>query len=175
VPASDQASHPDSATYRHWLIEEFVDRGIVTDRKDLEVRTNFDHESVREVDIAELVASDFAAYTFAERNRAWLKIPPNTPFEVRPRLDLTSSRLESREGVLKPVHFLKVSHHGSHNGTPADDVFEAILPAAPPDNRSRRRSSRPGRTLHLPRHTALSDEHQARGAGDPAIDPEPPG
>lgn len=43
----------------------------------------------------------------------------------------------ARVGVLKPVHFLKVSHHGSHNGTPADDVFEAILPAAPPDNRKR--------------------------------------
>ena len=42
-----------------------------------------------------------------------------------------------RQGMLKPVHFLKVSHHGSHNGTPADDIFEAILPAAPPDNRQR--------------------------------------
>ena len=30
--------------------------------------------------------------------------------------------------VLKPVHFLKVSHHGSHNGTPADEIFDAILP-----------------------------------------------
>src|SRR4029450_7230714 len=43
----------------------------------------------------------------------------------------------AREGVLKPVHLLKVSHHGSHNGTPTDDLFEAILPATPPDNRPR--------------------------------------
>ena len=43
-----------------------------------------------------------------------------------------------REGVLKPVHFLKVSHHGSHNGTPEDDVFEAILPKPAPDDRKRR-------------------------------------
>jgi beta-lactamase superfamily II metal-dependent hydrolase len=41
------------------------------------------------------------------------------------------------KGVLKPVHLLKVSHHGSHNGTPTDDIFEAILPAAPPNNRPR--------------------------------------
>jgi len=43
----------------------------------------------------------------------------------------------NREGVLEPVHFLKVAHHGSHNGTPADEVFEAILPEVPPDARAR--------------------------------------
>lgn len=42
-----------------------------------------------------------------------------------------------REGVLKPVHFLKVSHHGSHNGTPEDDVFEKILPKTATDPRKR--------------------------------------
>jgi beta-lactamase superfamily II metal-dependent hydrolase len=51
--------------------------------------------------------------------------------------EIRSWRTMAREGVLKPVHLLKVSHHGSHNGTPADDIFEAILPAAPPDNRPR--------------------------------------
>jgi beta-lactamase superfamily II metal-dependent hydrolase len=51
--------------------------------------------------------------------------------------EIRSWKTMAREGVLKPVHFLKVSHHGSHNGTPSDDVFEAILPAAPPDNRPR--------------------------------------
>jgi hypothetical protein len=43
----------------------------------------------------------------------------------------------NREGVLKPVHFLKVSHHGSHNGTPADGIFDAILPPVAPDGRKR--------------------------------------
>ena len=51
--------------------------------------------------------------------------------------EIRSWKTMAREGVLKPVHFLKVSHHGSHNGTPADGVFEAILPAAPPENRPR--------------------------------------
>lgn len=32
-------------------------------------------------------------------------------------------------GVVKPVDFLKVSHHGSHNGTPSGDILEALLPA----------------------------------------------
>jgi hypothetical protein len=43
----------------------------------------------------------------------------------------------NREGVLKPVHFLKVSHHGSHNGTPEDEIFDAILPKPAPDAKKR--------------------------------------
>jgi hypothetical protein len=40
-------------------------------------------------------------------------------------------------GVLKPVHLLKVAHHGSENGTPQDAPFDAILPQQPPDTRDR--------------------------------------
>jgi beta-lactamase superfamily II metal-dependent hydrolase len=40
--------------------------------------------------------------------------------------------------VLKPVHFYKVGHHGSHNGTPSEEILEKILPARPPDDRPRR-------------------------------------
>ena len=32
------------------------------------------------------------------------------------------------KGALSPVHFLKVSHHGSHNGTPSESILEEILP-----------------------------------------------
>ncbi|MGU3497628.1 hypothetical protein [Mycobacterium sp. C31M] len=42
-----------------------------------------------------------------------------------------------RESVPAAVHFLKVSHHGSHNGTPADAKFDAILPETAPDDRPR--------------------------------------
>src|SRR3712207_7480481 len=38
----------------------------------------------------------------------------------------------SREGVLEPVHFLKVAHHGSHNGTPDGEILDAILPPRRP-------------------------------------------
>ncbi|HEX9687681.1 MAG TPA: hypothetical protein VGB47_01260 [Thermoanaerobaculia bacterium] len=51
--------------------------------------------------------------------------------------EIRSWQTMNREGVLKPVHFLKVSHHGSHNGTPEDDLFEAILPKKAPDKRKR--------------------------------------
>jgi len=89
VLAADKASHPDSSTFREWLIQEFLTRGIGRSPDDLEVKTNFACDFLRGVDIADLVASDFAAYRFAERNRAWLNIPPDTPFVVRPRLELT--------------------------------------------------------------------------------------
>lgn len=29
----------------------------------------------------------------------------------------------------QPVHFLKVSHHGSHNGTPSHDLLDQVLPS----------------------------------------------
>ena len=38
---------------------------------------------------------------------------------------------------LEPVHFLKVSHHGSSNGTPGEDILEQILPGTPIDERDR--------------------------------------
>ena len=57
-------------------------------RKDLDVKTNFDRKSLLGIDIAELVAS-IRGLRVRPAHRAWLKIPRNTPFEVRPRLDLT--------------------------------------------------------------------------------------
>lgn len=49
--------------------------------------------------------------------------------------EIRSWKTMRREGVLKPVHFLKVAHHGSHNGTPDGELFDAILPAHAPDDR----------------------------------------
>jgi beta-lactamase superfamily II metal-dependent hydrolase len=43
----------------------------------------------------------------------------------------------SLQVALKPVHFLKVGHHGSHNGTPSDAVLDRILPIEAPDQRKR--------------------------------------
>jgi beta-lactamase superfamily II metal-dependent hydrolase len=42
-----------------------------------------------------------------------------------------------KRGVLHPVHFLKVGHHGSWNGTPPPELLEKVLPEAPPDDRPR--------------------------------------
>lgn len=38
---------------------------------------------------------------------------------------------------LRPVHFLKVSHHGSRTGMPDDEAFDALFPLNPPDDRPR--------------------------------------
>jgi hypothetical protein len=35
----------------------------------------------------------------------------------------------AKVGLLGPVHFLKVSHHGSHTGMPPDDILDQVLPA----------------------------------------------
>jgi beta-lactamase superfamily II metal-dependent hydrolase len=51
--------------------------------------------------------------------------------------EVRSWKTMQREGVIKPVHFLKVSHHGSHNGTPEEEIFDALLPAHPADGRPR--------------------------------------
>jgi len=55
-------------------------------------------------------------------------------------------------GQLKPVHFFKVSHHGSANGVPPADLLEAILPAQAPDDRQRQAvvSTYPGTYQHVP-------------------------
>jgi beta-lactamase superfamily II metal-dependent hydrolase len=42
--------------------------------------------------------------------------------------ELASWSMMAEHGVLKPVHLLKVGHHGSHNGTPPDTVLDALLP-----------------------------------------------
>jgi beta-lactamase superfamily II metal-dependent hydrolase len=43
-----------------------------------------------------------------------------------------------KRGLLGPVHFLKVGHHGSHNGTPGGELLDTILPLPAPDGRPRK-------------------------------------
>lgn len=106
VLASDEASHPDSSTQRQWLTDEFVSRGIVSTPDELDVRTNFSHRALRGLNIDELVASDFVAYAFAQRHSGWLNIPADTPFEVRPRLDVTKKYFhKDGSGLLREVLF----------------------------------------------------------------------
>jgi hypothetical protein len=41
------------------------------------------------------------------------------------------------QGMLQPVHFLKIGHHGSHNGTPPLALLEKVMPIKSPDKRAR--------------------------------------
>ena len=51
--------------------------------------------------------------------------------------ELGSWSTMDRLGVLRPVHLLKVGHHGSRNGTPPDSVLEQLLPLVRSDPRPR--------------------------------------
>ena len=49
-----------------------------------------------------------------------------------------SWRTMDKEGMVGPVHFLKVSHHGSATGLPPTEILDKLLPATqPPAKRSR--------------------------------------
>jgi beta-lactamase superfamily II metal-dependent hydrolase len=51
--------------------------------------------------------------------------------------ELRSWRTMERQRQLRPVHFVKVGHHASHNGTPDERVLERILPLRRHDARRR--------------------------------------
>jgi len=51
--------------------------------------------------------------------------------------EVRSWKTMHKHEVIKPVHFLKVSHHGSHNGTPSGEILETLLPAVPEDDNKR--------------------------------------
>lgn len=50
--------------------------------------------------------------------------------------ELGSWRMMQQQSVFKPVDFLKVSHHGSHNGTPDGAILDAFLPKAGANKRT---------------------------------------
>lgn len=89
VLASDEASHPDSDLMRDWLKDEFVTRGIVKDASALSVSPVVERPDVSVLHVEDLIVSDYAAYQFAQAEREALGIPAETPFDVRPRLDVT--------------------------------------------------------------------------------------
>ncbi len=76
-------------------------------------------------------AKNNTSVVFTLKWKGWTLLFPGDA-EVR------SYKEMQKEGVLGPVHFLKVGHHGSHNGTPPDDVLDVLLPPVPPDDRPRR-------------------------------------
>ena len=66
-------------------------------------------------------AGNNSSVVFSMEWRGWRLLFPGDAEE-------RSWKAMNREGVLKPVHFLKVSHHGSHNGTPDEGLLDKILP-----------------------------------------------
>ena len=102
ILAADQASHPDSGQEREWIVEEFVRRKIVAHADELQVATNWHASELERVDLETLAESDWAAYEFANRHRAFLGIPPGIPFQVHPRL--RASKLYYHRDGQRPIH-----------------------------------------------------------------------
>ena len=102
-------------------------------------------EGVRDSDFADLLsfraASSFANLFHIDRAandssivfefewRGWRLLFPGDAEE-------RSWAFMEAQQALRPAHFLKVSHHGSHNGTP-DAVLSEVLPEIPADARDR--------------------------------------
>jgi hypothetical protein len=105
IIASDQAAHPDAPDGRRWICDEFVRRRIVADADALDVAPPRDEPALSEFDLPTLISSDWVAYDFANRHRELLGIPPNIPFEVRPRLK-TTKREYHRDGPQDVVECL---------------------------------------------------------------------
>ncbi len=85
--------------------------------------------------------------------------------------EVRSWKTMAREQVLEPVHFLKVAHHGSHNGTPSDEIFDAILPPASHDGRPRRAAISTWKDTysgipHTPTNTRLASRTTLRSTLD---------
>jgi hypothetical protein len=89
IIASDQAAYPAESLGRDTLMSEFLKRGIVSQSRRLAVKTNYDAKPLQGIDLDTLVDSDWAAYEFANQNRAFLGIPNDVRFRVLPRLRAT--------------------------------------------------------------------------------------
>lgn len=89
ILASDQASYAERSEGREKLVAELVRRHVVADAAELAVRTDYEAPALADVDLETLVASEWAAYDFAERNRDLFAIPAAARFRVRPRLVAT--------------------------------------------------------------------------------------
>lgn len=105
-----------------WLIERFEQAGIIENDRAIKefpvitnslIKTNFKHKSITEINLDELVQSDWVAYQFANENRRLLGIPGKIPFEVRPRLAVKKLLYEHDDDDSKTIYqkqiFFKVS------------------------------------------------------------------
>lgn len=75
-------------------------------------------------------AANNSSVVFCMEWRGWRLLFPGDA-EVR------SWKTMAKHQVLKPVHFLKIGHHGSHNGTPSAELLDKILPLPKPDRKRR--------------------------------------
>jgi hypothetical protein len=80
--------------------------------------------------------------------------------EDRSWREMNKAKENENAEVLEPLHFLKVSHHGSGTGLPRPHILEQILPLEPHDDRPRRAvvSTFPDTYNGVPDREALEQE-----------------
>lgn len=76
--------------------------------------------------------------------------------------EVSSWRMMRDRGVLAPVDVLKVSHHGSHNGTPEPEILDAFFPAGAASRRLAIISTWDDTYSGIP-HDPTNDRLRARG------------
>jgi hypothetical protein len=117
--AADAIGYPEeerTQKIRDWIKSEFLERNIISDKDALDVKTFFEHDSLKGIDVSNLHKSDWFAYRFANspEGRSLLCIPPDMPFEV------LSPRLEVRKRPIgKPPLY-----------NPAEETHECIFKVA---------------------------------------------
>ncbi len=94
--AADKIAYPNDSKMRNWIREEFLKRSIITTIGDLAPIVKPRRLSLGKVKTAELYASDWVAYEYANAHRSLLGIPPGIPFQVHPRLDVVKQYDDGR-------------------------------------------------------------------------------
>ncbi len=89
IIAADTAAHPDNDEERQWIIDQFVLRKMAPDEAAMREGTGDSSRKLEGADPQTLLESDWAAYQFANQSdaRRLLKIAPDVPFRVLPRLE----------------------------------------------------------------------------------------
>ncbi len=103
-------------------------------------------------------AANNSSIVFCLEWRGWRLLFPGDA-EIR------SWKEMNKEEVLSPVHFLKISHHGSRSGTPDGKLLNKILPVPSPDGRPRHAavSTYPETYSGIPHDETLEELRHAHG------------
>ena len=102
IIASDQASHPDATQGREWLREEFVRRGMAADRHGARGGGAVRAPGGREARPPDPRRQRLGRLRLRQPQPRLLRIPPDFPFRVRPRLD-SRKTYYLHGGVKKPI------------------------------------------------------------------------
>ena len=108
ILAVDTSADLNKPEVRDWFKMEFLKRRIIFHKDELEVKTNFEHPALHNIDINKLVENKNEAWKFAEKNRELLHIPPTVKFDVllpilteKIYFDLEREKIKAKECIFK--------------------------------------------------------------------------